>query len=678
MRHTFIGRTTSGFFVALFAVALGGVLLHRASAGFEQTQQEAIRTREFFEEIHTFSATFEHADSVERAFLLSGDESFAVEFQAARRDAEFSLRTLSDMARNDERQSAVVAKLETLVQNRMKDLENGINIRRLRGPSQMKLLPPYAASKEEIAAITDTLRILERRQSGLLESLDAKYAASIARTGTLMVTAFVVQSILLLYLLLQGYRQSAARSAMVLEQLLGNVRLQAVLSTIGEGIYQFDRQEKLVHLNQIGEEILGYTFEELRGKPIHEIIHSAGPSGPASREATEKLTEVVRTGAPYHNSQDWFQRKNGSLVAVEYNCKPLLLANRIEGAVLSFRDISDRLQVEQALRASEERYRNLVDKSRGLICTHDLSGKLLSVNEAAAELIGFTPSSMVGKKLSEFLVPGFELEFEAYLRKIAEWGVHRGLMRVRHKNGEELVWSYSNKVVREKAQEPYVLGHAHDVTFQIEAERELRETKEKLRVSLENEKNLSRIDFLTKIPNRRAFYEATELESQRARRYKRPLSIVFLDIDNFKYVNDTLGHETGDELLRKVAETLRKYTRECNMAARLGGDEFGVLLAETGAEASLAAVSNLKTWLSLLVAKNGWPISFSFGVATFLRPESPVEELIRVADGLMYEVKRSGKNSIASRVIESGEIRSTTGVDGPVEALKTGGQESPR
>ena len=132
----------------------------------------------------------------------------------------------------------------------------------------------------------------------------------------------------------------------------------------------------------------------------------------------------------------------------------------------------------------------------------------------------------------------------------------------------------------------------------------------------------------------------------------------------------------GDDLLRKVAETLRKRTRECNMVARLGGDEFGILLAETGAEASMAAVSNLKTWLSLLVAKNGWPVSFSFGVATFERPDTPVEEMVNAADELMYEVKRSGKNSIASRVIHSGPDADASSVAGPVEALKADGRES--
>ncbi|MBS1867992.1 MAG: GGDEF domain-containing protein, partial [Acidobacteria bacterium] len=386
-------------------------------------------------------------------------------------------------------------------------------------------------------------------------------------------------------------------------------------------------------------------------KSIHEIIHSASPDGIEPRESAQRLTDVVTDGAPYQSSHDWFRRKDGSFVAVEYNCKPLLLLNRIEGAVLSFRDITDRIAVERALRVSEQRYRNLVDKSRGLICTHDLTGKLISVNEAAAELLGVTPEEIIGKNLLNFLVRGSEGEFHSYLNKIAEWGVHRGLMRVVSGQGEELVWSYSNKLMSEPGQAPYVLGHAHDVTSQMEVERELRETKEMLRISLENEKSLSRIDFLTKIPNRRAFYEATELELQRARRYKRPISTIYIDIDNFKCVNDTLGHEIGDQLLRNVAETLRTRTRECNLVARFGGDEFGILLAETGAEGGLAAARNLRNALTKLASENHWPVSFSIGVATFLDAEQSVDEMIASADELMYEVKKAGKDSVASRVV---------------------------
>src|SRR5262249_30864410 len=120
-----------------------------------------------------------------------------------------------------------------------------------------------------------------------------------------------------------------------------------------------------------------------------------------------------------------------------------------------------------------------------------------------------------------------------------------------------------------------------------------------------------------------------------------------------------LGHEIGDRLLRRVAETLRAKTRECNVVARFGGDEFGILLGETGAEGGLAAARNLRGALARLVAENQWPVSFSIGVATFLDAEQSIEEMIATADELMYEVKKSGKDSVASRIFKGNQAPET-------------------
>jgi diguanylate cyclase (GGDEF)-like protein/PAS domain S-box-containing protein len=422
--------------------------------------------------------------------------------------------------------------------------------------------------------------------------------------------------------------------------LQNNVRLFAVLETIGEGLYQLDREGRLVYLNAAGEEILGYSHSEIWGKPIHDVIHSVTPDGaPRSASACE-LLDVIRSGSAVRRFRDFFQRKDGSFVAVECTSKALSMAGNIEGAVLCFRDMTERKRFEDALKESEERYRTLVEKSEGLICTHDLNGTLLSINEAAAEIFGKTPAEIVGKNLREFLVTQFRPQFDGYLEKIFDWGVHRGLMRVVDRNGDELVWAYSNRLVRENGQEPYILGHAQDVTVQIHAERELR-------ASLQDERNLSRIDFLTGIANRRALYEAIEAEAKRSKRHKRPFTLAYLDVDNFKEVNDVFGHEVGDRLLKKVANKIRQVTRETDLVARLGGDEFAILFSAINGEAAVGAVGNLQIALSQLVQEEGWKVSFSIGVRTFRTPPESVESMIKLTDQLMYEVKKSGKNAVA-------------------------------
>jgi diguanylate cyclase (GGDEF)-like protein len=167
-----------------------------------------------------------------------------------------------------------------------------------------------------------------------------------------------------------------------------------------------------------------------------------------------------------------------------------------------------------------------------------------------------------------------------------------------------------------------------------------------LRRSLEHERNLSRIDFITGITNSRAFYELAATELLRAKRYNRPFSVAYLDVDNFKQINDRLGHNTGDTLLKVVAETLRTQLRQTDIVARMGGDEFILFLPETDGESAIAALSKSQVSLLSAMEQNKWEVTFSIGAKTFYNFPLNVNEMIRQVDELMYTVKANGKSSI--------------------------------
>jgi len=172
-----------------------------------------------------------------------------------------------------------------------------------------------------------------------------------------------------------------------------------------------------------------------------------------------------------------------------------------------------------------------------------------------------------------------------------------------------------------------------------------------LRELWQKEKDLSRVDFLTGIANSKAFYESAEQEIERSFRYRRPLSLAYLDCDNFKEINDRLGHQSGDNLLRKVADIIQTQLRSTDVGARLGGDEFAVLLPETGEAAAQEAVARLKDKLSESMQRHGWPVTFSVGLVTFADPPASVDEMVSRADTLMYDAKNNGKNRIKNIVI---------------------------
>jgi diguanylate cyclase (GGDEF)-like protein len=146
-----------------------------------------------------------------------------------------------------------------------------------------------------------------------------------------------------------------------------------------------------------------------------------------------------------------------------------------------------------------------------------------------------------------------------------------------------------------------------------------------LRERLEREELLARTDALTRIANRRAFFEAATLEIERARRSRRPVALAFLDCDDFKEVNDRLGHAQGDALLRTAAQTLRGATRAVDAVARLGGDEFGLLLPETSAPETEALLHRVHGVLLAAMAWHGWKVGFTIGAAVFLAPPASVD-----------------------------------------------------
>lgn len=168
----------------------------------------------------------------------------------------------------------------------------------------------------------------------------------------------------------------------------------------------------------------------------------------------------------------------------------------------------------------------------------------------------------------------------------------------------------------------------------------------KLCKTLKDEEVAADTDELTGMLNTRGFNERLAEEYARSTRSKKPFSLAFIDIDNFKEVNDTLGHSMGDYLLKEVSTTVNDNLRKTDHLARLGGDEFVILFSETNEHIVTAAFTHVHDRLMELVSLNKWPVSFSVGVVSFdVLPDSP-SHAIKIADEIMYSVKKSTKNNV--------------------------------
>jgi len=169
-----------------------------------------------------------------------------------------------------------------------------------------------------------------------------------------------------------------------------------------------------------------------------------------------------------------------------------------------------------------------------------------------------------------------------------------------------------------------------------------------LRLQFELEYERATHDPLTGLQNRRVFLEAGSEEIDRSKRYSHPIGVIFLDLDDFKKLNDTRGHDAGDQALCRAAEALRAALRTSDRVARLGGDEFAVLLPETGYDAAVEAGRKASVAMNAALAEYP-PVTASVGVAWFAAADRSFPEMIKAADQLMYEVKASGKGRMLSR-----------------------------
>jgi len=171
-----------------------------------------------------------------------------------------------------------------------------------------------------------------------------------------------------------------------------------------------------------------------------------------------------------------------------------------------------------------------------------------------------------------------------------------------------------------------------------------------IKQKLEIEESLADTDALTDLANRRFFMERLDLELSRANRYKHVFTMAYIDLDNFKLINDLQGHDVGDEVLKTVAFQLRNNVRKTDLVSRLGGDEFAVIFPNLTKQSAEELLQNLQKQLLMVMQEHDWPITFSIGAISFVHTMQTSGDMIKAVDDLMYQVKRTGKNNLVCQV----------------------------
>ncbi len=385
--------------------------------------------------------------------------------------------------------------------------------------------------------------------------------------------------------------------------------------------YYEPQQLRCVFANKRYAEANGWSVDTILGKTVREAI------GEEAWRLIEPQVARVLKGEKVEYVRP-MTLPNGERRFIEVNLIPHFDERaRMVGAFVLITDITRHQEAERAIRDSEERMRKFAAATNEGIFFHK-NGVLTDVNEALLAISGHTREELIGRNTLEFVAPEWVEAATEYMRGEREDPYEIELVR---KNGRRVAVEIVAKSVRSK-DEVSRMGVLRDITARKHAEARIQ--------------YLAHHDMLTGLPNRAYLTERLTTILALARRHGTLVAIMFIDLDNFKTVNDSLGHHVGDVLLQQVATRIKEVLREADMVSRLGGDEFLAILADFAAPDDAAKVAEkLLQVISAPIELEGRAVcaNASIGISVFPRDGDNADDLIRHADAAMYSAKERGR-----------------------------------
>lgn len=406
-----------------------------------------------------------------------------------------------------------------------------------------------------------------------------------------------------------------------------------------DGILAVDRALRITEWNPLMEQIFGTTREQAIGRVL-DTIPLMQETGEAAR------IRAGLDGMSLQRKEIKFRLPGADKESVfEFHMAPLRDgADRIQGAVLRVLDITEREWVEDQLRLASLYARNLIEASLDPMTTISAAGKIMDLNNAAAQATGVPRDLLLGSDFSQYFTdPG---KARAAYQEAFTKGIVRNLpLTLVHESGKLTDVLYNASVFHdERGEVAGVLTVARDITEHKRAEQA---------------EEMSRHDGLTNLYNHSTFNALLEEEAMRTLRFNRQVSLLMLDIDHFKDVNDTYGHRAGDIALKSLSDLLMDESRAVDRVCRYGGEEFAVILPETDAGAAMQIAERLRAAINQQPFDIGGgktiSITVSIGVATYPQQVDSSAAFINAADGALYGAKHAGRNRV--RLYEAGMLR---------------------
>ncbi len=537
--------------------------------------------------------------------------------QKALSESELRFRALTESAPDAILTVDAVGTL--LFANRAAERLFGYSVAALIGQPVTSLIPDYRPSRRENGSreAPEWLTTLGQDAGGRRLSLEISFG-ELVREGKRLTTVFARD------------REERTGAEAALRESEGLFRRAAMLSA--DLIHECERPTGRMTWFGDVDRILGYgpgefprTFEAWE-KAIH----------PEDRpRVASTVARHFETGEPFFEEYR-VQRRDGKVLDWHHSAALVPSADgqpaRCIGALT---DISSRRQIEEALKNSERRYRALFERNLAGVYRSTIEGRILDCNESFARIFGYASrEEVLGKTAWDFYVKREDRE-AAVARLLERQSLSNYELCLRRKDSS-LVWVLQNENLIEGSDGSLsvIEGTTIDISERKRAEEQV--------------KHLAFHDPLTNLPNRLLFNDRLTLAVAQAHRHNQRLAVLFLDLDRFKVINDSLGHSVGDELLRQVAERIQEHVREGDTVARLGGDEFTLLVPGITADEDAAKIARK---ICDAIHDPFWIdgrelfVTTSLGVSVYPSDGHDAESLVRNADSAMYRAKEQGRDN---------------------------------
>ena len=416
---------------------------------------------------------------------------------------------------------------------------------------------------------------------------------------------------------------------------------QAILDNVQMGVL-FARERRIQLVNRHAEQLFGYSPDEMNGQSSRILYLSDDQFVDIGLHA---YPAIASPGGIYEDELR-LKRKDGEVFWASMRGSALDPTQPHAGSIWVFEDITERRRTSEQLHLAAMVFENTTD---GVIIT-DQEQRIVATNRGFEEITGYSEEEVLGKKPSLLKSNRHDQSFfDEIRRSLHENHTWDGEIWNRRKNGEVYPEQLTISAVFDASGElKHYVGVFSDITYKKAAEDEI--------------KYLAFYDMLTRLPNRRLMLDRLSQALSSCARHKRQCALMMIDLDNFKTLNDTQGHDIGDQLLVTVASRLESCVRKADTVARLGGDEFVVILEDLGedGQAALQAESVARKILTQLsqpyyldIVSNGVKLSphrhqctSSIGITLFNDQPVTVDELMKRADTAMYQAKAAGRNTM--------------------------------